>query len=34
MMPWIIFIACALFSIMLVGAVLDYNDDDEMGVKK
>jgi len=31
---WIIFLACALFSIMLVGAVLDYGNDDEMGVKK
>jgi len=34
MMPWIIFIACALLSIVLVGAVLDYADNDEMGVKK
>lgn len=34
MMHWIIFLGCVLLSVVLVGAVLDYRDDEEMGVKK
>jgi len=34
MMAWLIFFGCVLLSVVVVGAVLDYQDDDEMGVKK
>ena len=34
MMAWLIFLGCVLLSVVVVGAVLDFQDDDEMGVKK
>ncbi len=33
-MHWIIFLGCVLLSVVLVGAVLNYQDDEEFGVKK
>jgi len=34
MTAWLVFITCALLLIIMVGAVLDWIDDEEKGVKK